>query len=160
MWHDLVSHKGFADAALLTAVAGHAGARTDGNLRAVLHHILVSSRFWLLAIVDEPFAAEIETRVPEALDAVVAGFQATHTRELQWLAGATEQDFGRVLARPFILGGTCTVAEALLQVCLHSQGHRAQAATQLRALGGEPPATDFIVWRIDRPAPVWPAVAP
>jgi uncharacterized damage-inducible protein DinB len=45
----------------------------------------------------------------------------------------------------------------LLQVCLHSQGHRAQAAKLLRALGGTPPMLDFILWRVDRPAPPWPA---
>jgi uncharacterized damage-inducible protein DinB len=39
-----------------------------------------------------------------------------------------------------------------MQVCLHSHGHRAQAAKMLRRLGGEPPATDFILWLANRPA--------
>ena len=40
-------------------------------------------------------------------------------------------------------------------VCMHSHGHRSQCATKLRALGGEPPRLDFILWLKDRPAPVW-----
>jgi hypothetical protein len=47
------------------------------------------------------------------------------------------------------------VAQAYMQVCMHSHGHRSQCATRLRALGGEPPVTDFIVWLNERPAPAW-----
>ena len=49
------------------------------------------------------------------------------------------------------------VDEALLQAVTHSHYHRAQNATRLRALGGEPPGTDLIVWYAKRrPAPRWP----
>jgi len=51
---------------------------------------------------------------------------------------------------PFLPGSHFSVAQALTQVCLHSQGHRAQCATRLRLLGGTPPATDFILWVKDR----------
>ena len=34
-----------------------------------------------------------------------------------------------------------SVAEALLQVCMHSHGHRAQVATRLRQHGAVPPPT-------------------
>ena len=54
-----------------------------------------------------------------------------------------------------IPGGSCSIAQAYLQVCLHSQGHRSQCASRLRALGGQPPVTDFIVWLTDRPQAQW-----
>jgi uncharacterized damage-inducible protein DinB len=42
------------------------------------------------------------------------------------------------------------------QVVMHSQGHRAQNALRLRALGGAAPLTDYILWILnDRPTPVW-----
>lgn len=158
--HDLtalIAHKGFADAALLKAIAEHPGASSDAPLRTLLHHMLVANRFWLLSIVGDPFDAEVETRVPDSLDTLIAGFRATHVRETEWLARTTEGALSRTLVSTLIPGGRCVVSDALLQVCLHSQGHRAQCAKMLRALGGVPPATDFILWCVDRPAPSWPA---
>jgi uncharacterized damage-inducible protein DinB len=157
MWfHDLVSHKGYADAELLNAVRHHHAASSDPDLRTLLHHMLVSNRFWLLTIAGEPFVAEVETRVPESFDSLSAGFRATHESETAWLATVTDAALSQTLESALIPGGRCLVSEALLQVCLHSQGHRAQCAKMLRALGGTPPATDFILWRIDRRAPAWP----
>ncbi len=157
MWfHDLIAHKGYADAELLNAVRHHHTASSDAQLRTLLHHMLVSNRFWLLAIVGEPFVAESEMRIPEAFDPLVAGFRASYEREQGWLAGFTSAGLSQTLESPLIPGGRCLVSDALLQVSLHSQGHRAQCAKMLRALGGTPPATDFILWRIDRRAPAWP----
>jgi uncharacterized damage-inducible protein DinB len=46
-----------------------------------------------------------------------------------------------------------TVIDALMQAVMHSQHHRGQAAARLRALGGEPPTVDYILWLKDRPDP-------
>jgi uncharacterized damage-inducible protein DinB len=156
LFHDLIAHKGYADAELLNAVQQHHAASADAQLRTLLHHMLVSNRFWLLAIIGEPFVAEVETRVAQTFAPLVASFRATHERETTWLAGATDAALSRPLESALIPGGRCLVSDALLQVCLHSQGHRAQCAKMLRALGGTPPATDFILWRIDRRTPAWP----
>ena len=65
MWfHDLIAHKGYADAELLTAVRRHVAAPSDPDLRTLLHHSLVSNRFWLLSIVGEPFVADVDRRAP------------------------------------------------------------------------------------------------
>ena len=48
-----------------------------------------------------------------------------------------------------------SVVQAMMQVCLHSHGHRAQCAVRLRLLGGTPPNMDFILWLKERPAPNW-----
>jgi uncharacterized damage-inducible protein DinB len=156
LFQDLIAHKGFADAALLNAIRQHPAASSDAPLRTLLHHMLVSNRFWLLSIVGEPFHTEVETRVPDSLDTVIARFRATHARETDWIAGVTSDALSQTLESPLIPGGRCVVSDAVLQVCLHSQGHRAQCAKMLRALGGVPPGTDFIVWRVSRPAPSWP----
>ena len=155
--HDLIAHKGYADAALLHAVRQHPAASSDRELRSLLHHVLISNRFWLLSIVGEPFVEEA-TRAAASLDAMIADFRTIHVRETAWLAEATDQTLSRTLENALIPGGRCTISDALLQVCLHSQGHRAQCAKMLRALGGRPPATDFILWLVDRPAPAWPGL--
>jgi len=52
------------------------------------------------------------------------------------------------------------VSEALMQVVLHTQHHRAQIATLLRALGGDPKPVDYIVWvSKNRPEPRWHSAA-
>ena len=153
---DLFAHKGHADASMLTAIRQHPEAASDGQLLVLLHHMLVANRFWLLTIVGQPFDADRETRVPGSLDELIETFRATHERERAWVVGASEESLARVLESPLIPGGRCLVSDALLQVCLHSQGHRAQCAKLLRALGGTPPMTDFILWLVERPAPTWP----
>jgi uncharacterized damage-inducible protein DinB len=51
---------------------------------------------------------------------------------------------------------TLTVAHAFMQAAMHSQHHRGQNASRIRALGGTPPTTDFISWIWKgRPKPEW-----
>ena len=48
------------------------------------------------------------------------------------------------------------IAESMLQVALHSQYHRGQINARLRALGGEPPRVDYIIWLwLGRPPADW-----
>ena len=70
------------------------------------------------------------------------------------MARATESEMSRTIDSPLIPGARCTVAQALMQVCMHSQGHRSQCAKMLRRLGGTPPMTDFILWLANRSVPV------
>src|SRR5438309_5937585 len=79
----------------------------------------------------------------------------TQALERVWLDGRRESDLARVLESPFFPGRLIAMGDALMQVCMHSHGHRSQCATKLRAMGGEPPSLDFILWLKDRPVPVW-----
>jgi uncharacterized damage-inducible protein DinB len=156
---DLVAHKGYANAAILRAIAGSDPARADQGLNALLHHVLLANRFWMLAVLGESFVAEEESRLSRSFDALVQRFSTLQDQESRWVATATETDLGRELRDPLIPGGTCSVAEALLQVCMHSHGHRAQIATRLRDHGVAPPPTEFINWLTSRPTPTWPTGA-
>lgn len=149
---DLVAHKGHANAALLNAIAQNGAAASDPELWVLLHHILLANRFWLLAITGRPFLHEDEARESGSFDALVQRYAGMQAEETAWLAAATETDVTRMLEDTHIPGGRCSVAQALVQVCLHSHGHRAQAAKVLRRHGGEPPATDFILWVAGPPA--------
>jgi uncharacterized damage-inducible protein DinB len=155
MLQDLIQHKGYANAALLKAIRQDEAAAQDLELRKLLHHIILANRYWLLLSLGLPFAAEEEARVPESLEAIIARYRETHTQELEWATQIHESELERRLETPFLPGQSYSVAQALMQVCLHSQGHRAQCATKLRLLGGTPPAMDFILWLKDRPAPDW-----
>ena len=155
MLRDLVAHKGHANAAMLTAIRQNDAACSDPELSELLHHILLANRFWLLSILGQPFVFEDESRPLASLEALVRRYSGTQEQESAWLAGATESDLARQLEDPLIPGGTCSVSQALMQVCLHSHGHRAQCAKLLRRHGGQPPNTDFIRWLTNRPAAEW-----
>ena len=152
---DLTAHKGWANAALLQAIRHHDAASSDPDLRTLLHHILIANRFWLTACLAEPFDLEAESRVPDSLDPLIDTYRSTHQREVEWLAALGEGGLTATVESPLIPGRQRSVSEALIQVALHSQGHRSQCATMLRRLGGSPPMTDFILWVTHREKPGW-----
>lgn len=156
MLRDLVLHKGYANSALLSAAVQSPAVRGDAEIAQLLHHVLVANRFWAFSVAGEEFRADEELRSARQLASLVEGFRGVQTLEEAWLAQATEADVTRHVAGPMVPGGRCTVAQAITQACLHSLGHRAQCARLLRRHGVVPPATDFILWLVERPAARWP----
>jgi uncharacterized damage-inducible protein DinB len=150
MMRDLIAHKAHANETMLAAIREHPQASMDSELLELLHHMLVANRFWTLSCAGLPFDREQAMIRPGTLDALIDKYQRAQLEENAWLAGASDADLQRVLEIAAIPGGRCTVAQALMQVCLHSQGHRAQCAKMLRRLGGTPPMTDFILWLAQR----------
>jgi uncharacterized damage-inducible protein DinB len=150
---DLVAHKGHANASLLIAIRQNSVAGADPELWELLHHILVANRFWLLAVLGSPFVVEEESRPSASFDELIQRYGSTQEQELSWLGTATEADLSRILESPLIPGGRCSIAQALMQVCMHAHGHRAQCAKLLRHHDGVPPAMDFIQWLTSRPRP-------
>jgi len=152
---DLVAHKGHANAAMLAAIRQNAAAAADPELRELLQHILIANRFWLLSILGLPFVLEAESLAFDSLETLSRRYCSTQEEETAWLATATEGDLERLLESPLIPGGKCSVSQALMQVCMHSHGHRAQCANLLRRHRGVPPSTDFILWLASRPTAEW-----
>lgn len=157
LFRDLFEHQAYADAAMLNAIRRHDAASRDEKLRSLLHHTILAHRFWLHLSQGIPFVAEEESSVPDSLAPIAARYRETHTRDRQWLAGIVDSDLDLLLESPYFEGRRYRVRDGLMQICLHSQGHRSQCASTLRALGGEPPVLDYVLWiKDDRPAPVWP----
>jgi uncharacterized damage-inducible protein DinB len=146
----LIRHKWWANHNLLRSVQECAPATNDPELRKLLHHILVSNRYWLLLTLGQPFVDEQEKRIPESHAALTAQFAQTEQLEREWLSRVTADDLDRQIQPRALPGTTVSVGEAMTQVVLHSQGHRSQCATRLRALGGTPAPMDFILWIRDQ----------
>lgn len=159
MLRDLVAHKGHANAAMLTAISANDAAAADGELSELLHHILLANRFWYSMLAGLPFVLDHERRTSASFGELAARYADLQQAEESWLAGATEADLARILRHEWMPGGECSAVNGLLQVCLHTQGHRAQAAKLLRRHGGVPPMTDFIVWQAHRSPAAWPTSA-
>lgn len=147
MIEELIRHKWWANANLLNAIEQCPAAAADEDLRKMLHHILVANRFRLLTILGLPFVGENEMQIPANLAGIVERFKETEHFEFEWLSKTAESDLDRTLEmRSSRLGIDVSVRQAILQICMHTQGHRAQCATRLRALGGTPPGMDYVLW--------------
>src|SRR5215471_14971432 len=120
MLENLLRHKGYADASLLRAIRQHERAAQDDDLRRLLHHIILANRFWLMQTLSLPFALEEESRAPESLEILAGRYRETHIQELDWISNLDEPHLDRKLESPFIPGGSCSVAEGMMQVCMHS----------------------------------------
>ncbi len=148
----LIRHKWWANFNLLRSVERFDPAAEDAELRKLLHHILISNRYWLLLTLNQPFIDEQERLIPESHSELIDQFTATERIEMDWLLSVAPEDLDRRLQPRALPEITVSVAQTAIQVVLHSQGHRSQCATRLRALGGNPAPMDFVLWVRDQEA--------
>jgi uncharacterized damage-inducible protein DinB len=152
---ELFDHQAWADATMLAAVRACPAACDDEKLRQTLHHIVMVQRAFLSIFLKRTFDMAAELKEPESLDAFAARFRETQAEELAFVGALDDSALSRPIETPWLPGTKLTLAQAMMQVVMHSQAHRGQCASRLRAAGGQPPTLDFIVWLKDRPAPVW-----
>ena len=152
---DLLSHQAWADALFFRAWQG-SSVQEDEDLRTRTDH-LVSTQEAFLQVLKGDEVAWPERPLP--------GF-----RELRQRCEANHEVFGalgrgldqaaltRVVRVPWFPDPPClvSVSDALLQVCLHTQHHRGQNMTRLKALGAAPRNVDYIIWLWkQKPEPRW-----
>lgn len=154
MIQSLFRHQAWADAAILRAVRAHAEAAQDERLRWTLHHIVMVQRAFLSFFLERPFDQQAEKQIPESFDDLERLFRDSHSEELSFVDHLEAADLSRTVPLPWIMHPS--LAEALLQVVMHSQNHRGQCLSRLRTLGGNPPTLDFLLWLKDRSEPLWP----
>ncbi len=152
---DLFAHQAWADSALLGAIRKHQPACDDPEVRTLAYHIVMVQQFFLTQSQGLPFSREQAAVVPQNLDDIIAAFRDTHAAHASWLTSVTDGDLSRKFSMSAFQNREITVADALTQTCLHSQGHRSQLAMLLRKMGGSPPVLDYILWTVGRPAPQW-----
>lgn len=148
----LIRHKWWANSNLLRSIEQYQPASEDAELRKLLHHILVANRYWLLLTLGQTFIDADEKRIPESHAALTEQFAGAEELEMNWLSKLKSADLDRALQPRALPDITVSVAEAAIQVALHSQGHRSQCAIRLRTLGGVPAPMDFVLWVRDRKA--------
>ena len=154
MIQSLFQHQEWADTTLLRAVQAHLEAEKDAQLRSTLHHIVTVQRAFLSVFLERPFDVQKELQVPSSLAEEERLFIDTHEEERRFVGSLGESDLARGIEIPWIPGSRPSLAEALIQVVMHSQNHRGQCLSRLRTLGSTPPTLDFIIWLKDRRAAV------
>lgn len=143
----------WADRVVHDSIEAFDPARSDENIRALLHHAHAVQWVYLHIWRGEP------TDVPEAdefhdLNAVREWGRSGHARLREFTAGLTASELSRTIVFPWTEmlevhygeARSATLEETMVQVATHSIYHRGQVNRRVRELGGEPPLTDFVAW--------------
>jgi uncharacterized damage-inducible protein DinB len=152
---DLLSHQAWADAVFFWAW-GVSGAMEDQDLRTRTEH-LVATQEAFLQVLKGDAVAYAERPLPNYQD-LKARCEASHQNFKALGRGLDEASLARMVRVPWFPDPPCVipVSDALLQVCLHTQHHRGQNMTRLKALGATPKNVDYLIWLWkQRPEPRW-----
>ena len=160
----LYRHMEWADARLWRAtLALPADAGVD-CMRELMTHVHVVQRAFLQLWRNAPLTAMADAEGVADLRSLLAWARPYYAEARSTLGAMSQAELGREIVPPWAKyfvpdgaqPGAATLAETALQVWSHTTHHRAQLATRLRTLGGNPPNTDFIAWIWhDRPDPDW-----
>jgi uncharacterized damage-inducible protein DinB len=156
---DLYAHQAWADAEMFRFVGATPAAQSDKKVIELLNHIHTVQRFFFSAVRGDVLTREDLTRelpLPELHES----YRSYHTLADSYLPKVRESHLRDKIVVPWFPNFQPSCQDALIQAVTHSIHHRAQVATLLRQLGGEPKPTDYIIWTSkDRPAPQWDAAA-
>ncbi|MGQ0635734.1 MAG: DinB family protein [Planctomycetaceae bacterium] len=143
---ELVAHSEWANA-IFFQTWGKSPARDHEELRRRVAHI-VGVQDGLLAVVRGETAAGPPDGPPPTYDDLKARAQASHAQLREFAAALDAQAMSLTVRVPWFPEPPCviTVAQALVQIAMHSQHHRGQCMTRLKDFGGEPKNVDWIIW--------------
>jgi len=133
--------------AVFLHIWGKTPAREHEELRRRVGHIVgVQSSF--LAVLKGETPGGPPSGPPPTFDALKARAQPCHAGLREFAAELDDPGLTRIVRIPWFPEPPCviTVAQALVQVAMHSQHHRGQCMTRLRDFGGEPKNVDWIIW--------------
>ena len=158
-----LQHMEWADARMWQSVAAIPAAQHDARLIALLHHLHLVQWIYLSIWRCEP-PAITEAKSYASADAVRAWARPYYSQaaalidsmDEDRLPGIVEFPWADQIAQRYGSVGPATLRETIAQILLHTTYHRAQVATRVRDLGGEPALTDYIAWIwMNRPRPQW-----
>ena len=174
---DQFRHMEWADAMVWQTALSVDATLADEILRARLHHIHLVQRVFRAVWQGEFANYQDSNERQQAVMAwvnkgddlrgadLLAWGQAYHRDVQPYLGSLAAEALAQTVALPWAemvtarLGKTpetCTLAETLQQVTMHSAYHRGQVNARLRELGAQPPLVDFIAWVwLGKPAAQW-----
>jgi uncharacterized damage-inducible protein DinB len=143
---DLLAHAEWADAVFFHTW-GKSPARDHEEMRRRVDHI-VGVQQGFLAILRDETSGRPPDGPPSSFEDLKARAPAVHAAVRDFTAALQPEGLSRTVRIPWFPEPPCviTVAEALVQMALHTQHHRGQCMTRLKDLGGEPKNVDWIIW--------------
>jgi uncharacterized damage-inducible protein DinB len=161
---ELLRYSEWANGEILSAAAGRTDEQLDrpfemgmGTLRRTLVHILAGESVWL-----ERWQGRQETPWPDeeerlGLEEIRGRLERTSGSREVFLATLRDEALERRMVYRDSRGllFAAALGQMMLQVCVHSTLHRAQALHMLRHVGATlpRPGLDYIFWRLNHPEP-------
>jgi uncharacterized damage-inducible protein DinB len=143
---ELLAHAEWANAVFFNTW-GKSPARDHEEMRKRVSHIIGVAQGFLSILRGEAPGGP-PSGPPDSYDTLKTRAQTCHAGLHEYLAGLTAEGLSRTVRILWFPDPPCviTVAEALVQVAMHTQHHRGQCMTRLKDLGGEPKNVDWIIW--------------
>jgi uncharacterized damage-inducible protein DinB len=153
---DLMAHAEWANAVYFHAW-GKSPARDHEELRRRASH-LVGVQQGFLATLRGQQPGGPSAGPPDTFEQLQARAETCHAGLNEFVASLSPESLSNTVQIVWFRDPPCiiTVAQALVQVAMHSQHHRGQCMTRLKDLGGEPQNVDWIIWLWkEKPQPRW-----
>ncbi len=153
---DLLTHAEWANAVFFH-IWGKSPARDHEDLRRRVGHLLGVQQGFLSILRGEPPGGPPDGP-PPSFEELQTRAIACHVGLRDFMAGLQAEALSRTVHIVWFPDPPCiiTVAEAPVQVAMHSQHHRGQCMTRLKDFGGEPKNVDWIIWLWkQKPAARW-----
>jgi uncharacterized damage-inducible protein DinB len=143
---DLLAHAEWANAVFFHAW-GKSPARDHEEMRRRVQHV-VGVQNGFLAILRGETPGGPPGGPPPSFDELKSQGEASHAGLRTFAASVDAEALARTVRVPWFPDPPCViaVAEALVQVAMHTQHHRGQLMTRLKDFGGEPKNVDWIIW--------------
>ncbi len=143
---DLLAHAEWANA-ILFDIWGKSTARDNEEMRRRASHIIgVQQGF--LSVWHGQTPGGPPGGPPDSFEKLIVRARESHNGLREYGASLTTDTLTDIVTIPWFPDPPCTVtiAEAIVQVAMHSQHHRGQCMTRLKDLGGKPQNVDWIIW--------------
>jgi uncharacterized damage-inducible protein DinB len=143
---DLMAHTEWANAVFFHAWI-KSPARDHEEMRTRMHHIVgVQEAFLAVLQGEQPVAPPGGS--PPMFDELKTRAVSSHSGLHDFAATLDSESSSHEVHIPWLPDPPCliTVADALVQVAMHTQHHRGQCMTRLKDFGGEPKNVDWILW--------------
>ena len=143
---DLMAHAEWANAVFFH-IWGKSPAREHEELRRRVGHIIGVQQGFLSVMRGETPGGP-SSGPPQSYDDLKTRAEICHAGLRDFVVTLEPETLERNVRIPWFPDPPCviTVAEALVQVALHTQHHRGQLMTRLKDFGGEPKNVDWIIW--------------
>jgi uncharacterized damage-inducible protein DinB len=142
----LLGHAEWANAVFFHAW-GKSPAREHEEMRRRVGHV-VGIQEGFLAVLRGDAPGRPPDGPPPSFDALRTRAIQSHKNLQSFADSLSPEALARCVQIPWFPEPACiiTVAEALVQVAMHTQHHRGQLMTRLKDFGGEPRNVDWIIW--------------
>jgi uncharacterized damage-inducible protein DinB len=143
---DLLAHAEWADAIFFDAW-GQSPARDHEEIRRRVGHIIGVQRGFLAMLLGQTPGGP-PGGTPSSFEELKAQAQKSHNGLCVFGTSCTAEILTNTVVIPWFPDPPCviTIAEAIVQVAMHTQHHRGQCMTRLKDFGGEPKNVDWIIW--------------